>query len=253
VVQIVAGDTLLALAIAHNTTTEEIVALNPGIQPNLLQIGQPVILPPPATPLAQLVGGTAVPLQMAVQQVHIYPTPVGSAWVVGELLNEGSQAVEGVQVTIDVQNGAGVVVATVMAWAALPIVQPEQRTPFAVLIAELPAEELFPVVTVSGGQSVVDLGSRYLDVAVSETAVQSEGDVATVQATVTNVGTEAAWVMVVAALYDAQGQIAGYTQVALPTPLAVGEKQQVRWQTAVPGALGETAVLTPFGQRLIAP
>ena len=39
------GDTLLALALACGTTVEAILALNPGLEPTLLQIGQQIVIP----------------------------------------------------------------------------------------------------------------------------------------------------------------------------------------------------------------
>ncbi len=50
---IVAGDTLYSLAIRFNTTVDELLRANPGINPNALFIGQvicvPVVTPPPTT------------------------------------------------------------------------------------------------------------------------------------------------------------------------------------------------------------
>ncbi len=49
---IVAGDTLFSLARRFNTTVQQIVALNPNINPNNLQIGQVICIPgqrPPCT------------------------------------------------------------------------------------------------------------------------------------------------------------------------------------------------------------
>ncbi|WP_406243564.1 LysM peptidoglycan-binding domain-containing protein [Tissierella carlieri] len=44
------GDTLYKLAITHNTTVEAIMAINPGINPNNLQIGQRICIPGSTTP-----------------------------------------------------------------------------------------------------------------------------------------------------------------------------------------------------------
>lgn len=45
--KIARGDTLGALAAKHGTTVRAIEALNPGINPNRLQVGQTVLIPPP--------------------------------------------------------------------------------------------------------------------------------------------------------------------------------------------------------------
>jgi peptidoglycan DL-endopeptidase LytF len=42
---IVAGDTLFSLSIRFNTTVQAILALNPGIDPNFLQVGQVICIP----------------------------------------------------------------------------------------------------------------------------------------------------------------------------------------------------------------
>ena len=45
------GDTLYALARKYNTTVEAIMAINPGIDPNNLQIGQVICIPQAAPPV----------------------------------------------------------------------------------------------------------------------------------------------------------------------------------------------------------
>ncbi len=65
-----AGDTLLAIANANNTTVAALLALNPGINPSRLQVGQTIVLSRAAQPTAVAATATtapAVPTQPAVR------------------------------------------------------------------------------------------------------------------------------------------------------------------------------------------
>ncbi len=52
------GDTLYKLAITYNTTVEAIMAINPGINPNNLQIGQVICIPQTTPPPTQCPSGS---------------------------------------------------------------------------------------------------------------------------------------------------------------------------------------------------
>ena len=43
--EIVAGDTLSAIAVEFDVTVDEIIALNPGLEPDSIQIGQVILVP----------------------------------------------------------------------------------------------------------------------------------------------------------------------------------------------------------------
>jgi peptidoglycan endopeptidase LytF len=53
-----AGDTLYALAARFNTTVTAIIAMNPGIDPNALRIGQTICIPGSQTPPSACPAGT---------------------------------------------------------------------------------------------------------------------------------------------------------------------------------------------------
>ncbi|MCP5096948.1 MAG: LysM peptidoglycan-binding domain-containing protein, partial [Chloroflexi bacterium] len=248
--QIQSGDTLLDIAILQNTTVAQIEAMNPGIQADLLQIGQAIQLPPPATPLAQAVRGTAVPVQLTVTQIQVVQTPVGSVWALGELRNDGELAVENAQVELSFRGADGIVQETAVSWAAATLILPGQTSPFGTLLADASAELGQPVVSVIGGQTVIDLGSRYVDVVVGETAVSLQGDQLQIIGTLHNTGTEiAAQITLVAAIYDADDRLIGYQQTNLSQPVSPGDTLAFELDAAPPGGRAKTAVITVTANR----
>ena len=239
VYQIESGDTILDIAILRGTTVEEILALNPGIVPENLQIGQPVILPPPPTPNALSIQGTPVPLRVIVNKIHAYLTPVGSLWLLGEVTNEGETAVENIQVEIGLLAADGQIITNVSAWVATSIILPGERGPFGVLINEPPDEFGQPAVAVVGGQAVVELGTRTLTVDVVTSELTLDDDSVMLDGTVVNSGEMAAnQVRLIATFYDVQGNVTGFQQQVVAEQLNVDEERPFQLEAAPPG--GET-------------
>jgi LysM repeat protein len=236
VYQIVSGDTILGIAIQRGSTVDEILALNPGIVPENLQIGQPVILPPPATAITLLAQGTPVPLQVAITKIHAYQTPIGSLWLLGEVTNDGETAVENIQVEIGLLAADGQPVGSVTAWVATSVILPGERGPFGVLLNEPPANFTQPTVAVVAGQAVVELGSRTLEITISEPELATNGESVTLSGVMTNSGAEAAsQVLLIATFYDAQGNVTGFQQQMVAEQLGVGEERPFRLEAAPPG------------------
>jgi LysM repeat protein len=232
------GDTLLGLSLEFGVSLDDILALNPGVQPQLLLIGQQVILPPPPTPAAVAPGGTAVPLAVGVVNVNRYRSPVGGLWLVGEVENSGSQAVEDIQLSLTLVDDGGRALQAVNVWVLPGVIPAGGRAPFGVLLQRPPDNVAGLQAAVIGGQTVIDLGNRYLDLAVSQGRVNIETDQATVSGVLTNRGQSAAAnVLLVATLYDAQGNVSGYQQLLLEGPLQPGQSVEFNIPVAPPGGL----------------
>lgn len=246
---VVEGDTLLGIAIQRQTTVDDILALNPEVRPELLQIGQSLILPPPATPLAQEAVGTAVPIQVAVKRIDTYQTPVGGLWLLGEVTNRSDLPAANVQVAIILLDGAGEALETAAAWAASPVILPGASSPFGVLVDEMPVGFERPSVSVIGGEAVIDLGNRYVDVIVKETAVAIQGDRIRITGQVENVGAVTAdQITITATFYNDQGGVTGYYQTQLADSLLPAETAPFDFSTAPPG--GATVDANFFAQAL---
>ncbi|WP_420643838.1 FxLYD domain-containing protein [Candidatus Leptofilum sp.] len=238
VYQIVSGDTILGIAIQRGSTVEEILALNPGIVPENLQIGQPIVLPPPPTVNALFAPGTAVPIQVSITKIHAYQTPVGSLWLLGEVTNEGETAVENIQVEIGLLAADGRSVGSATAWVATAVILPGERGPFGILLNEPPSDFAQPIVSVVGGQAVVELGSRTLDVSVADVALAITDERVDLTGQVQNGGeTAVANVQLTATFYDAQGNVTGFQQQVVAEALGVGEERPFSLEAAPPGGI----------------
>ncbi len=223
------------------------MALNPGIVPENLQIGQPVVLPPPPTPSALSALGTPVPLQVTINKIHTYQTPVGSLWLLGEVTNEGETAVENIQVEIGLLAADGQRVGTASAWVAAAIILPGERGPFGVLINEPPEEFAQPTVAVVGGRAVVDLGTRTLNVTVRDVELTVNDDSVLLGGTAVNSAeTAVSQVEFVATFYDAQGNVTGFQQQVVAEQLGMGEERPFRIEAAPPG--GKTVTYTLYAE-----
>ncbi|MFO7540790.1 MAG: FxLYD domain-containing protein [Chloroflexota bacterium] len=234
--EIEAGDTLLGIAIQQRTTVDEIRTRNPDVRPELLQIGQIIELPPPATAVAQQLASTPIPLQVRVEQIDAYLTPIGSLWLLGEVVNEGEAAAENVQVEVWLTAADGTPLTAVTGWVAAAVIPAGATAPFAIMVNEPPAAFDYPVVAVVGGQSVVDLGTRSLSVAVIEQQGQYGERGVIIQGRIQN-NHEApvAQIALIATLYDAQGRVSGLQQVAVADSLAPGETAVFHLSAAPPG------------------
>ena len=230
------GDTLLGIALENFTTVEEIEAINPGVVPELLQIGQELQLPPPATPIFQGEASTPIPLQVRVVDVAVYRTPAGSMWLLGEVVNEGEYPVASVQLQIDLHGASGDALGSVPAWAALPLVPAGAKAPFGVLVREGPAGDVEPAVAVTGGEALGDVGSHYLDLAAMDVEATLDDGRVSLDGTVANQGERTAGqIVVVATFYDAQGRVSGYAQQTLDEALAPGATAPFSFAVTPPG------------------
>jgi LysM repeat protein len=241
------GDTLWDVAYLNYTTIEEIIANNPDVRPENLQIGQQIVLPPPATPVFQSGLATPVPIAVDVTQLRTYRTPVGNLWVMGEVLNRGEVSAENVRVEIALLDNTGQPATNVQAWVVPGIIPAGRLAPFGVLVEGIPDQlsdnaTIDTIASVIGGNSVVDLGSRYLDLAVDGLVLDSAENRVTINGNVTNTGdTPTAPITLVITLYDASGNVSGTVQLFDTQPLAAGDSRPFSATVAPPGGAVTTA------------
>lgn len=243
------GDTLLELAILNSTTVEEIEVVNPGIQPRLLQIGQPIILPPPATPVFSGTGPTPIPIQVEITDLSLVSTTLDNQWILGEVTNQGEYPVENIQVEVALFDAAGQMMRQVTAWVVAGIIPAGEKAPFGVLVEGMISPVAYPVAAVISGRTTLDFGTRTLDLAVGPvTATIEEGRVM-LSGEVENMGEfAAADLTLITTFYNTQGHVVGYHQLILPEPLLAGASAPFSLDITPPGGQVASYHLMAQGQ-----
>lgn len=234
VYQIQEGETLLGIAIDQGTTTEAILALNPDLRPEALQIGQAIILPPKTTDnIVDVVANTSIPTEILVYQTQSYETSVGGFWVIGEVENKGAEAVENVQVQIRFLDDQGNELDTAVTWVVNPIIQAGGKAPFGILLPQKPPFAQIDTAVI-GGNLVAEMGERYIDLQLTELNFNTEKPALQLNGVVENGGdAEAIAIQVIFSLYDAENDLVGFTIYELDDSLPVGAAAGFS-ETAVP-------------------
>ncbi len=252
VYQIQEGETLLGIAIAQGTTTEAILALNPDLRPEALQIGQAIILPPKTTNInAEVVADTSIPTEILVYQTQTYETPVGGFWVIGEVENKGSEAVENVQVQIRFLDDQGNELNTAVTWIVNPIIQAGAKAPFGILLPQKPPFAQMDTAVIAGNL-VAEMGERTIDLQLTELNIDTEKPAVELNGVVENVGDAAATaIQIIFSLYDAENKLVGFTVHELDDSLPAGATVDFT-ETAVPLQVPvESVTASLFAYKLV--
>jgi LysM repeat protein len=235
---VVEGDTLFDIAALHDTTIEAILALNPSLQPELLTIGQELILPEGARSAPAATSTTPIPLAIAVSGLSVYRTPANGMWVLGELINQGEHDLENVQVTITLLDEAGQSLSEAHLWPATSVVEAGSKSPFGTLVVPAPPGDVSPNAVVDSAAPIVDLGNRYLDFEVADAEATITGAQAVISGEIVNIGEKnASEIALIVTLYDDTGNVTGYHKSFLDEPLAAGISAPFEIHLLPPGEL----------------
>jgi LysM repeat protein len=218
------GDTLLGIALQYNVTLEELYQVNGVLKPELLQIGQEIVIPVPGSvgkPASDnsgaMIAPTQPPLPVQVEHAARYQTPVGSSWVLGEVFNSTDQPIENVQVRVALLNAAGQEVASESPFLAVDAIPAGSRAPFSVLFSTPPNGVIDFTAYVVRADQAYSYGSRYAQLQATEVQTRSVGSQVGVSGKVTNTGaSNAVGAHMVITLYDDQGRVTGFRQFTLP-------------------------------------
>ena len=207
---VVYGDTLIGIAGRFGISLEELMAANPGIQPNALSVGTVLFIP---------VGGsisdepTPTPVPLAVQQARCYPTPDGGLWCFVLVQNDYAETLENLLVQVTLLDAAGQTAAAATAYAPLNILPPGKSMPLAVFFQPPIAPDLQPRVQLLTAIRLLPGDTRYLPAFLGSTLVDVDWSGRTAQVTgrvmlpAESAAANLVWVVGVA--YDEAGNVVG--------------------------------------------
>ncbi len=223
------GDTLLGIALKFSVTVADLQQANGIINPQSLQIGQELIIPIASGGNgSQLLLPTPTPLPVIVQGVGLYETAVGSLWGLGEVVNEGSESLENVQVRISLLDEAGGELAVGEPFTVLDVIPAKGKSPFGLLFTSPPGRFASFRAVIVRAEPSIEPGGRYARVQVTEAQGGTDGLQFQVTGKVRNADQRSvAGVKVVVTAYDSEGRVIGYRQQAIGGQvMAAGEEAE---------------------------
>lgn len=203
------GESLLTIATQYAVSVAALQDVNGILDPRTLQVGQQLIIPRPEEVASNAAATpTPTPLPLQIQNIYLGDTTIGNLWVLGEVQNASSSAVEQVRVRVDLIDAAEQTVAQQETLVELDLLTAGERAPFALLFdAPYPAFARYQVLVIHAVPAYV--GSYYRDLLVDaiETTQERYASYA-VNGAVYNTGPEeAVSVQVILTAYDALDRV----------------------------------------------
>lgn len=236
-----AGESLLTIAAQYELSVSELQDANGILDPRTLQIGQQLIIPRPEESAADAAATpTPTPLPVAIENIYLNNTTIGNLWVLGEVYNNSTVALEQVEVAVVLLDEQQKELGRQVSFVALDLVDPEQRAPFAILF-EPPVPHFASYQVVVAHAVPAYVGSYYRDLQVTLGESDHERYASyTVQGTILNGGPEeAVGVQVVLTGYDSLNRVVAMRKID-PDYNVVPRGGETTF----------TAILTPFGGPL---
>lgn len=224
---VVAGNTLLGIALEYGVTVEALVQANNLNINDYLRIGQALIIPlgreetvatTVAEPVGRLILPTPTPQPLEITGVSLRRTAVGGLLCLGEVRNTINSPVTNVQVQVTLVDAGGNPLVQQTALAAVDYLAPEQRAPFAVTFREPPLAAVDVRIALLRAETIGPVTAGFVPLTVTAVEAGMSGPQYRVTGTLVNdSGGAVTLPTVVVTLYDANGLVLSYREAVLET------------------------------------
>jgi LysM repeat protein len=225
-----ANDTFLAIALAYGLSREDLLAANPGVNPDLLSIGQQLLIPAPggqgtATPIP-----TPTPLPLQVEDPRCFPSASGGLWCLVSVTNTTGSVVEGLSGLLTLVSAGGEPLVTLPIYPPLNLLPADQVMVLATYLPPPVPEFSRAVAALTMGVPVQKAESRYASLDWSATRSQPSADRLSWEANVSlrlPADSATTWRVAVGLLaFDDQGQVIGFAKWEPADALRPGEQAE---------------------------
>ncbi len=221
------GDTLFGVALDYSVTVDGLLRYNGLDEDDFLSIGQALIIPVEEeevtedggavrVPVGHAILPTPTPLPLTATGIALYDTPVGGIWCMGEVLNTTGGPVTNLQVAVTLTAYDGTPLVSTRALAAADYLLPEARAPFSVLFRNPPNGVADVTVELVRGEILSPITESFVPLLVVVVEGAISGPQYRVRGTLLNDSVQTVTrVSVVATIYNLDGNVVGYRQLAM--------------------------------------
>ncbi len=221
------GDTLFGVALDYGVTVDALLRYNGLDENDYLRIGQGLIIPLEEeevgedggvmrVPVGNAILPTPTPLPLSTAGVALYDTPVGGMWCMGEVLNTTGGPVTNLHVRVTLTAPDGTPLVSTRVLAAADYLLPEARAPFSVLFRHPPKGVADVTVELVRGELLSPITESFVPLQVAVVEGSISGPQYRVRGTLLNDGVQTVTrVSVVATIYNEDGNVVGYRQLAM--------------------------------------
>lgn len=219
-----AGDTLSQIAERFRITLDALLAANPGVDPNALRVGEPLLIP--ASPADGAAQPSPTPVPFPVTQIACHPTTDGGVWCFVLVDNDTPETLENVTARVTLTDASGSAIDSRTALMPLDILAPGSSLPLSVFFPPPLPLDVQPRVEILTAIAILAGDQRYLPAQIQNTAThvswsgrsaQAHGDVL-----LPDDSPSASVIWVAAVAYDASGNVVGWRRWESAAGVAAG-------------------------------
>ena len=158
------GDTLLSIALRYGVGLEELVLVNPGVDPQFLSVGTSLRIPGPEGEAVDVLLTTPTPVAVSPSGVRCFEALTGELRCIATIQNDLPVAIEALSGIIGLYDVQGVLLAQKSMDSMLQLLPPEESMPLAATFSEIPADFAYGQVQILSAIQVDPEVSRFVPI-----------------------------------------------------------------------------------------